>query len=79
MTKYYCDRCGAELKIKEYGIVRTDLELHKFTVRKDGTVQSNYIDGGFRKGVIDMMLCHKCGDECEKALMTVLKKEVKNA
>lgn len=79
MVKHYCDRCGAELKTKNYGLIHTELMLRKFTARKDGSVQSNYILNDFRKGVIDMTLCHKCGDECEKALMTVLKKEVKNA
>ena len=72
MVKYFCDKCGKELPVYNYGIARTDVELRKFTRRKNGDVSCNYSQG-VKKGNIEVMLCHKCGDEIEKAIEPLLK------
>ena len=68
MIKVYCDVCGNEIKPVAGGTPRTIVELHKYTKRKDGNVLSNWASNTIRKGCIDLIICHKCGDKIEKAI-----------
>ncbi|MDT3386448.1 MAG: hypothetical protein LIR46_01570 [Bacteroidota bacterium] len=72
--KYMCDICGKELSNNSNGYlgVHTEASLRKYTKRKNGEISCNYVsspNGSVRKGFVDLILCTKCGDACEKALV----------